>query len=202
MSNQLILASASPRRLKLLREAGIQCSVQPADVDETSLPGELPEVYACRLAAEKAGIIASRYPRHLVLGADTIVVADTGEILEKPVDLGDARRMLSLLSGKRHIVMTGVSLRREKPCVDDRWLCETGVTFHSLRTADIDQYLNRVDVLDKAGSYAIQECGDMLVAEVDGLWSNVVGLPVEEVLERLRKLASISRQAAKNAQKV
>ncbi|MDT8390898.1 MAG: nucleoside triphosphate pyrophosphatase [Lentisphaeria bacterium] len=186
---QLILASASPRRLMLLQEAGIDVIVRPAHIDETSRPDEQPRARASRLAAEKAAVIAARYPGKLVLGADTIVVAATGEILGKPVDLADARRMLALLSGNCHTVMTGVSLRRENPFFEETWVCETGIRFHALAAAEIDRYLDCVDVRDKAGSYAIQERGDMLVAAVDGLTSNVIGLPVEEVLARLRKQA-------------
>ena len=172
----------------LLEHAGVECVVQPADIDENRLPGESPHAYAGRLAVEKADAVASRNPAKLVLGADTIVVAHTGEILEKPADLADARRMLRLLSSQRHTVMTGVSLRRLHPPVAETWVCETQIWFNALTADDITGYLGAVDVLDKAGSYAIQDHGDKLVAAINGLRSNVVGLPVEEVLERLRML--------------
>ena len=183
----LVLASASPRRRELLHAAGIHFVCQPADVDEALLHGENPAAAVQRLARAKAAAVAGRFPHETVLGADTLVVLD-GQALGKPRDLDDARRMLGLLSGRTHQVMTGVSLLRLRPPHEETWCCVTDVTFRELSEAVIGEYLGKVHVLDKAGSYAIQECGEMVVAGIRGLRSNVVGLPVEEVAARLAEI--------------
>ena len=184
-SHFIVLASASPRRRELLHGAGVRLVCHPADVDETLRHGEAPAAAVRRLAGAKAAAVAGAFPHELVLGADTLVVLD-GQALGKPRDLDDARRMLRLLSGRTHQVMTGVSLLRLRPPHEEGWCCVTDVTFHELSAAVIGEYLGKVHVLDKAGAYAIQECGGMLVAGIRGLHSNVVGLPVEEVVARIK----------------
>ncbi|MFA5204509.1 MAG: nucleoside triphosphate pyrophosphatase [Lentisphaeria bacterium] len=187
LSPVLVLASASPRRRELLAAAGVAFEVCPADVDETLLPGEAPTAGALRLARLKAAAVSPRFPDRIVLGADTLVVVD-GEALGKPHDQAEARRMLGRLAGRAHEVLTGVCLRRASPPAETAWCARTVVRFRPLDEAAISAYLQRVHVLDKAGAYAIQEHGDRIVAGFDGCFSTVVGLPVEEVTERLAAL--------------
>jgi septum formation protein len=149
------------------------------------LDGESPEGHVRRLAVEKAAAVSSNYPDEIVLGADTIVLAPDGTILGKPVDLPDARRMLVSLSGCHHSVLTGVCLMRCASGQSESWVCTTDVLFKGYGGEVVERYLGLVNTLDKAGSYAIQEHGDMLVDSIRGLRSNVVGLPVEEVMSRL-----------------
>ena len=183
---KIILASASPRRQELLREAGISFAVHPAEVDEELLPGELPAVSVMRLAALKAAAVAAQHPGSLVLGADTLVVLD-GKMFGKPADFADACRMLKELSGRTHEVLTGVSLvEYGQPAYT--WCSKTLVTFKILRDEQIAAYFRLVNPLDKAGSYAIQEHGELLVEGIQGLRSNVIGLPVEEVVQKLQEL--------------
>jgi septum formation protein len=181
----IVLASQSPRRAQLLSEAGFTLTIVPADIDETPVTGEGPVEMTVRLAAEKAEAVATRHPYDMVLGADTTVIVD-GEPLGKPVDLDDARGMLRRLSGREHRVVTGVALIRNHPDFRDVWFAETRVRFRNLTSEIIESYLSLVHTLDKAGAYGIQDHGDLIVQEICGLRSTVVGLPVEEVVERLR----------------
>lgn len=183
----LILASASPRRRDLLQTAGIPFEVRAAEVDESRLAGESPEDLVLRLSRLKAEAISWQFPKRLVLGADTIVTLDH-HLLGKPSDLADARRILRLLSGRTHEVLTGVTLCRQTPEGSLSWIASTQVRFKELSDADIDRYLSVAHVLDKAGAYGIQDHGEMIVAGIDGLYSNVVGLPVEEVAEALVRI--------------
>jgi len=182
---RIVLASGSPRRRELLQAAGIPFDVMTADVVETRIDGEVPEMMVQRLAALKAKAVAARCPDRIVLGADTVVVLD-GMVLGKPRDLDDARRMLSMLSGRTHRVLTGVAIVFPN-AESAQWCCETSVTFKVLSSMDIEKYLSLVDVLDKAGAYAVQSHGELLVEKIDGLLSNVIGLPVEEVKAHLEK---------------
>jgi septum formation protein len=179
---QLTLASQSPRRRELLALLGIAPEVRPAHTDETVRPGETPESYARRVAADKAAAV----PGELVLGADTVVVLGH-EILGKPRDAEDARRMLRALSGRVHRVLTAVCLRRAgaEPLVRDR-LVSTEVVFAPLSAAEVDWYVGTGEPLDKAGAYAVQGAGGLFVREVRGSVSNVVGLPLHETAELLR----------------
>ncbi len=187
MANEtrIVLASGSPRRRELLQSAGIPFEVMTADVEEARIEGEPPEQMVQRLATLKAKAVAARCPERVVLGADTVVVLN-GQTLGKPRDLDDARRMLSMLSGRTHRVLTGVTIVFPN-ATSARWCCETSVTFKTLASADIEMYLSLVNVLDKAGAYAVQSHGELLVEKVDGLLSNVIGLPVEEVKARLER---------------
>jgi len=183
---KIILASASPRRQELLRKAGIPFEVHPAEVDEMLPSDEQPGASVMRLAELKASAVARQYSGMLVLGADTLVVLD-GKTLGKPADLADAHRMLQELSGRTHEVLTGVSLVQDgQPA--DTWCCRTLVTFNTLDAEQIDAYFQLVNPLDKAGAYAIQEHGSLLVESIQGLLSNVIGLPVEEVVQKLQEL--------------
>ncbi len=182
-----ILASASPRRQELLRSAGLTFTVTPAHIDESALPGEPPEAHVLRLAREKAEAVACQSPGALVLGADTVVVL--GEtIFGKPASLTDAEQVLARLSGKSHNVLTGVCLRRVQPAHCDVWCSRTRVYFRELSSDLIRRYCALVNTLDKAGAYAIQEHGDMIVSHIEGLRTNVIGLPLEDVVSRLDHL--------------
>lgn len=178
----LVLASQSPRRRELLCLLGLAPEVRPALTDETPRPGEAPEAYVRRLAAEKAGAV--RGP--LVLAADTAVVL-AGAVLGKPRDAGEARRMLRALSGRTHRVLTAVCVRREAPPAVCEALVESQVVFAALSDAQIDWYVATGEPLDKAGAYALQGAGGAFVREVRGSVSNVVGLPLCEAAELLAR---------------
>lgn len=184
MQQALILASASPRRQELLREAGIAFEVFPADVPEQRAVGEAPLAYARRLAVEKAQAVARRFPRRYVLGADTIVLVDD-EVLEKPCDAADAARMLRLLSGRGHSVTTAVSLVNPGGQLDTR-STTTQVFFRRIEEQEISEYIAGGEPMDKAGAYAIQGGAGRWVHRVEGDYSNVVGLPLALVKEMLR----------------
>jgi septum formation protein len=180
----LILASASPRRRELLRNAGIAFEVQPADVAEVPLPGELAQALAERLAREKAMAIARSRPTDVVLGADTVVVVD-GEILGKPADAADAARMLRLLSGREHQVITGVCLVVNGQCSVASET--TSVTMSEISEKEIAEYVATGEPMDKAGAYAIQGIASRWIPRIEGDYSNVVGLPVALVWRMLQQ---------------
>ncbi len=185
----ILLASASPRRAELLAAAGIPFQVVPARVVEYANPGADPEDLVRRNAALKAREVAARFPGEAVLGADTVVSLD-GVVFGKPRDYDDAFAMLRGLSGRRHEVRTAVCLVRrdgggEVFCVLSR------VSFRRLSDADIRAYIRDVHVFDKAGAYAIQEEGERIVAGWEGSRTNVIGLPMEEVLRRLGEPAAM-----------
>ena len=186
----LVLASASPRRQELLCNAGISFSVQPADVDEAPRPGESARECAERLAREKAFAVWRTRPQDLVLGADTIVVADE-TILGKPVDADDAARMLRLLSGRLHRVITGVCLIEAGVKGSDEQV-RTGseatlVTMSAITEDEIRAYVATGEPMDKAGAYAIQGMASRWIPRIEGDYSNVVGLPVALVYRMLRE---------------
>ena len=185
---RLILASNSPRRRELLRNAGFKFDVRPSGIEENRLPGESPEDFARRLARDKARDVARKSaPGSLVLGADT-VVAINGEILEKPVDAADAARMLRMLSGQTHRVITGVCLVRVPEAVL-AWTHETTlVTFRNLTEEEIGSYIESGEPFDKAGGYAIQGLASRFVPRIEGCYFNVVGLPIPLVYEILRSI--------------
>ncbi len=185
----LVLASASPRRQELLRNAGLSFAIEPANIDETPRAGESPRDCAERLAREKALAVCAIRPQDSVLGADTIVVVDE-TILGKPIDADDAFRMLRLLSGRVHRVITGVSLVRpvvsgQEPVV--RVASETTlVTMSEISDEEIRAYVTTGEPMDKAGAYAIQGMASRWVPRIEGDYSNVVGLPVALVYRMLR----------------
>jgi septum formation protein len=179
----LILASASPRRSELLRAAGIEFTVRVADIDETILPGELPRDYVLRLSREKAKAVAQA--GEVVLGADTTVVIGN-EIAGKPIDAEDARRMLRLLGGQWHEVLTGVSLVCDKQILSD--VAVTRVKFAQLTEAEMDWYVSTGEAMDKAGAYGIQGYASRFVESLEGNYSNVVGLPVQMIYEMLKRM--------------
>jgi septum formation protein len=187
---RLVLASASPRRADLLRAAGFQFDVHPVDVDESHRSGESPASYVLRLAREKSAAARGPVQDRIIIGADTAVVV-AGEILGKPANREDAERMLRLLSGREHEVLTGISVRhagREVGRVE-----RTAVSFTALSSSDIDWYLESAEWRDKAGAYGIQGLASRFITRIDGSYSNVVGLPVAllpVLLSELARLAS------------
>jgi nucleoside triphosphate pyrophosphatase len=174
----LVLASASPRRAELLKSAGFQFSVTAAAINETARPGESPEEYVRRLAREKAMAAAITVPGATILGADTTVVVDD-EILGKPGDAREARRMLRRLQGRRHYVFTGVAVWRLGAIRDAVEV--TAVDFVPMTAEEIDWYVGSGESFGKAGGYAIQGLASRFVARIDGSYSNVVGLPISVV---------------------
>jgi septum formation protein len=180
----LVLASSSPRRSEILRQAGIPFTVRVAAIDESMQSGELPEAYVQRLAVEKAMAVECAADE-VVLGADTTVVID-GEMLAKPEDAADARRMLGLLSGRKHEVLTGIALRRGEEVVKD-WAA-TSVWFTTMTEREIDEYVASGEPMDKAGGYAIQGLASKYIEKIEGCYFNVVGLPVALVYRRLNQL--------------
>lgn len=193
----LVLASQSPRRQELLRNAGIEFTVQPADVNEDLLPNEEPDEYVQRLARDKAIAVWESLPPTIshrastfVLGADTTVVVDH-HILAKPVDAADAARMLRLLSGRTHMVSTGVCLIGEG--IEDLRCETTRVTFDALTDADIEMYVAHGEPMDKAGAYAIQGIASRWISRIEGCYFNVVGLPVSLVCWMLREHGALNK---------
>jgi septum formation protein len=184
---RLVLASASPRRAELLAAAGMAFDVEPAHVDETTRAGESPEAYVTRVAAEKARVVSARRPARHVLAADTTVVV-SGQILGKPVDGDDAARMLGMLSGRTHEVLTSVCLIRPTSAggAPVSGLSRTAVEFGRLDPDEIAWYVATGEPVDKAGAYAIQGLASRFVTRISGSYSNVVGLPIALVYDMLR----------------
>ncbi|GFO64498.1 Maf family nucleotide pyrophosphatase [Geomonas paludis] len=186
----IVLASASPRRSELLESAGISFRVVPADICEDQLPGEEPVDHVLRLAEGKARAAAGMTEGRFFLGADTIVLCD-GEIMGKPKDHADAQRMLRKLSGVPHEVVTGFAIydrERDGAVVE---AVRTKVFFKPLRDEEIDAYIATGCPFDKAGGYAIQGGAAHMVQKIDGSYTNVVGLPLCEVVEKLRVLGAL-----------
>ena len=186
---KLILASASPRRAEILTAVGWEFEKQIADIDETELPGEKPEDYVQRLAREKAEVVAKKHIGALVLGADTTVVIEN-QIIGKPTDSDDARRMLQMLSGNWHEVLTGIALvKMTKENLETKVdLQKTRVKFAELADAEIEFLIERGEPLDKAGAYAVQAQAALFIEKIEGDYWNVVGLPVSLVYELLKTL--------------
>ena len=181
-NRSIVLASKSPRRKHLLEQAGILFSVVSSDVDEAAFAPTDPRAYVTALAEAKAGRVACRFPNSWVIGADTIVLID-GAVLGKPGSLDDARAMLSRLSGNRHHVLTGYAIRCKQGEKSFSDLSSTEVFFKKLHPDEIEWYIRTPEPYDKAGGYAIQGLGSRLVKSIRGSYTNVVGLPVCEVLD-------------------
>ncbi len=200
----LVLASASPRRQELLRSAGIAITVQPTNIPEVPLDGEAPKAFAQRLAREKAWAIFKQRPNEFVLGADTIVVVDK-QILGKPEDAADAVRMLRLLSGRSHQVITGVCLMgpmsggspaenpdaKSETSLGDVRSETTVVHVTPLSEDEIRAYIATGEPMDKAGAYAIQGMASRWIPRVEGDYANVVGLPIALVYRMLKERGGI-----------
>ncbi|GAC1418678.1 MAG: Maf family protein [Acidobacteriaceae bacterium] len=188
---RLVLASGSPRRRELLTQAGYVFDIEAADIDETLRPGEHPAQYVERLAREKAQAVLARYPQPsahaatalLVLGADTTVVCDD-HILAKPVDAADAARMLRLLSGRTHQVLTGLAVAT---CSGTHTVVEsTEVTFSGIPEDELTAYCSSGEPLDKAGAYGIQGYAARWIPRIDGCYFNVMGLPIARTVELIQ----------------
>ncbi len=182
----LILASQSPRRKYLLEQAGLEFTVMPSDIDEDSVRLSAPETYVKTLSKAKADDISSRFPESWVIGADTIVLINN-TILGKPGDRKQAETMLKQLSGQTHDVYTGYTIccKKQNKCITD--VVKTSVLFKKLTHDEIQWYIRTDEPFDKAGAYAIQGLGTFLVKKINGSYTNVVGLPVCEVIEALIK---------------
>jgi septum formation protein len=183
----LILASTSPRRAELLGQLKLEFKIVVSDATEV-FDDQLSPLELCQLNAHrKARAVAKKIPDALVLGADTLVFLER-EIFGKPGDLDEAKQMLAKLQGRTHQVVTGVSLIHLRAHRERLFAVSTDVKFHPLTTEQIGDYLAKINPLDKAGAYAIQEHGDEIVAEISGSYSNVVGLPLERLQEELNSL--------------
>ena len=182
---RVVLASGSPRRRQLLELIGIEHDVQPADIDESVRPRETPARYAERLAREKASVVASRDPDRITIAADTTVVVNK-KVLGKPENEEDARRMLSMLSGREHTVITAIAVargRKLRSAVE-----EVKVRFRRLRDDEIDAYIATGEPMDKAGAYGIQGYGATIVECIEGDYFSVMGLPLARLVDLLRDL--------------
>lgn len=180
---QLILASSSPRRRQLLELLGLKFEVRSANIDESIQGGETPSAYVERVAMLKAVRVATQMPQALILGADTAVVVD-GRVLGKPQSPADARRMLTLLSGRSHAVLTGIALAGTH---QSSRIVESQIDFRVLSRGEIDWYIRTGEPMDKAGAYGAQGIGSFLIQSVHGSYSNVVGLPLAETLLLLNR---------------
>jgi septum formation protein len=187
--SRLILASASPRRQEILSSAGIEFEIFPTEVDESVAGRESPEKHVLRLARMKAVEGTKRKEEQWVLAADTIVVID-GKILGKPRDLRDAAKMLRLLSGRDHRVITGYCILRGSSRKSREGAVVTRVRFKALSPEEIRWYLDTGEPFDKAGAYAIQGKAAFMIKEIHGSYTNVVGLPLTEVVEALIELGA------------
>ncbi len=187
MNSSLILASGSPRRRRFLENLGLKFKTAAADVDESHRTGELPGEFVCRLAEAKAAAVASTDPETWVIGADTVVVL-AGEILGKPANPDQALVMLKGLQGHTHEVWTGVSVLRWQDRITRTFAVRTEVTFAETSESVLAAYVATGEPLDKAGAYGIQDLGVFLVSSLNGSYSNVVGLPLPELLGQLLEL--------------
>jgi len=187
-NESFILGSGSPRRRDLLNEAGYRFTIEPSKAEEIN-SNDMDVRELTKMNAElKAGEVAARFPKSIVLGADTLVTID-GRALGKPTDREGALEMIRTLNGRTHQVMTGVCLMRKEPPIMIQHCEVTDVTFKSLSDEELRQYHELINPMDKAGAYAAQEHGEVIIELTDGSWSNVVGLPMEAVKTMLEDLS-------------
>jgi len=189
VSQELILASSSPRRRDLLSSLGLQFHVVPAELQEIPAPHEAARDFAVRVAEKKALVVGTNHPHAWVIGADTIVVVE-GEILGKPLDRADAKRMLQRLADREHLVLTGYVLLKMAAEKKLKGVEETQVKINTLEEREIEWYINTGEPFDKAGGYAIQGKGAFMVEWIKGSYTNVVGLPLCQLI-RLFKEAGV-----------
>jgi len=193
-SASLILASASPRRQELLRSVGLKFKTIPAHVNENYLAGESPRQHVKRLSSDKAIVIAKKYPKAWVLGADTIVVID-GLILGKPKNKNQALEMLRKLSGREHKVFTGFTIAHAVARIYQTKVIQSTVQFKKISSKEMKWYVSCDEPYDKAGGYAVQGKGACFIQSIRGSYTNVIGLPICEVLEAFRNLKAINFQS-------
>ena len=191
LSSPFILASASPRRQELLRSVGLKFKTIPANVNENYLAGESPLQHVKRLSSDKALVIAVKYPEAWVLGADTIVVID-GLILGKPNNKSQARKMLQKLSGREHKVFTGFTIAHMAAKIHQTKIIQSAVRFKTISPSEMEWYIACDEPYDKAGGYAVQGRGAYFIQSIRGSYTNVIGLPLCEVLEVLKKFKTIN----------
>ena len=182
---KLVLASGSPRRSEIMNSVGWEFTKVIPDIDESELEGETPESYVCRLALAKAETVACSHPDDVVLAADTTVVID-GKIIGKPIDTVDAKRMITMLSGNWHEVLTGIAVTKNG--TTEVGLQRTRVKFAGMTEAEIDFLVEKGDPLDKAGAYAVQAQAALFIEGIEGDYWNVVGLPISLVYEMVMQL--------------
>ncbi len=195
--SDLILASASPRREELLSLTGIGFRVVPGEVNEQIEDGESPEEHVLRLSAEKADAVAGQHPDAWVLGADTVVTID-GEILGKPARRDEAREMICRLSGRTHRVVTGFTIVRTASGDRCSRAVSSEVTFREIAPEEIEWYISTEEPYDKAGGYAVQGRAALFIREIRGSHTNVIGLPICEVVETLRDLGAFDLHWERN----
>jgi septum formation protein len=190
MGRPLILASKSPRRHELLRQVGLDFDVIPSRIEEDFIPDEPPKNHVIRLAEAKALEVGSRYPDRWVIAADTIVYIN-GSILGKPKSRGEALEMLRRLSGQEHSVLTGFAVRRLEKGIVDHGAVQTAVKVKTLSPVEMEWYIQTGEPFDKAGGYAIQGIGSFMIESIHGSYTNVVGLPLCELIQMLNRLGAI-----------
>lgn len=190
MSNAFILASASPRRRKLLGEMGLSFSVVPSDIDEEYHQGESVRDHVMRLSREKAQAVSTENPDAWVLGADTIVIID-GRVLGKPGSPDEARTMLKSLSGREHRVITGFAIVKQSMHIIINDAVESLVVFKTLLDDEVEWYVSTDEPYDKAGAYAVQGKAAFFIREIRGSYTNVVGLPLCEVVSALKGVGAV-----------
>jgi len=191
MANRLILASSSPRRCELLKQLGVDFEVIPSKIEEDSVLGESPGEHVIRLAEAKALDVGNRFPDHWVIGADTIVYVD-GIILGKPKSREEALKMLQLMSGKEHRVLTGISVEHSNKGKGESEAVETAVRVKVLSPAEMEWYIGTGEPFDKAGGYGIQGIGSFMIESINGSYTNVVGLPLCELMQMMSRLGALS----------
>ena len=191
MAGRLILASRSPRRCDLLKQVGLDFDVIPSGVEEDSIQGESPHEHVLRLAEAKAKDVGRRCPNCWVIAADTIVYINSS-ILGKPGNRDEAIEMLHCLSGKEHWVLTGFSVRHFEKGRADRQAVQTAVKVKTLTPAEIEWYIQTGEPFDKAGGYAIQGIGSFMIESIRGSYTNVVGLPLSELIQMLNCLGALT----------
>lgn len=190
MRDRLILASRSPRRYELLKQVGLHFDVIPSSIEEDFIHEEPPEQHVLRLAEAKALEVGNRYPDCWVIAADTIVYIN-GSILGKPKNREEALDMLLRLSGQEHWVLTGFSVHHLAKGIGDQEAVQTAVKVKTLSPVEMEWYIQTVEPFDKAGGYAIQGIGSFMIESIQGSYTNVVGLPLCEVIQMLNRLGAI-----------
>jgi septum formation protein len=190
MAKRIILASGSPRRYELLRQVGLDVDVIPSRIEENFVKGESPRKHVLRLAEAKAVDVGNQYPDCWVIAADTVVYVDHS-ILGKPKSREEAKKMLRRLSGKEHRVLTGFSVHHLKKGKGDREAVQTAVKVKKLTQAEMEWYVETGEPFDKAGGYAVQGIGSFMIESIKGSYTNVVGLPICELIQMLVRLGAL-----------
>lgn len=189
-SGRFILASASPRRIELLSLLGLRFEIIPSNVDEKFMKGEAPRDHVLRLSEEKARIVSTLHPEAWVIGADTIVIIN-GDVLGKPRTPDEAKEMLGKLSGQIHTVFTGFTVARKSNDILVRYAVESSVRFREIPEDEMAWYIRSQEPYDKAGGYAVQGMGAFFIKEIYGSYTNVMGLPLCEVVDVLKRIGAI-----------